>query len=73
MEEPEPERRRQTKQPEAVPRTKGHIRIMTLLDAPFRFWRSKRRTKAISKTEEPPPIGNAAGIELVRGCRKPMT
>jgi hypothetical protein len=45
MGEPEPERRRQTKQklrrtqgagiwPEAVPRTEGQIRILTFLDAP---------------------------------------
>jgi hypothetical protein len=77
MGEPEPERRRQTKQklrrpqgagiwPEAVPRTEGQIRIMTFLDAPLQvsFW----QTKTMINRKEPISlaIGNARGIELVK-------
>jgi hypothetical protein len=65
MGEPEPERRRQTKQklrrtpgagiwPEAVPRNEGQIRIMTFLDAPLQV--SSEYTKAIIKTEGPPAL-----------------
>ena len=59
MGEPEPERRRQTKQklrrtqgagiwPEAVPRTEGQIRIMTFLDAPLQA-SSEQTTTMISR------------------------
>ena len=56
MGEPEPERRRETKQklrrpqgagiwPEAVPRTEGQIRITTFLDSPLQV--SPRSTKTM--------------------------
>ena len=59
MGEPEPERRRQTKQklrrpqgagiwPEAVPRTEGQIRIMTFLDAPLQV-SSEQTTTMINR------------------------
>lgn len=67
MGEPEPERRRQTKQklrrpqgagiwPEAVPRTEGPIRIMTFLDSP----RQVVSEKTI-KRKNHMPMRNAVG------------
>ena len=75
MGEPEPERRRQTKQklrrpqgagiwPEAVPRTEGQIRIMTFLDAPLQV--SSELTKTMIKQKNRLPMGNARAIELVK-------
>jgi hypothetical protein len=81
MGEPEPERRRQTKQklrrpqgagiwPEAVPRTEGQIRIMTFLDAPLQV--SSEQTTTMIDRKNRLPIRNAAGIELVGKRKKPM-
>ena len=75
MGEPEPERRRQTKQklrrpkgagiwPEAVPRTEGQIRIMTFLDGPLQV--SSEQTKTMINRKNRLPMGNARGIELVK-------
>ena len=72
--EPEPERRRQTKQklrrtqgagiwPEAVPRTEGRIRIMTFLDASLQA--SSEQTTTMIDQKNRLPIRNAPGIELV--------
>jgi hypothetical protein len=80
MGEPEPERRRQTKQklrrpqgagiwPEAVPRTEGQIRIMTFLDAPLQV--SSEQTTTMIDRKNRLPIRNAGGIEL--GKRKKPT
>jgi hypothetical protein len=66
MGEPEPERRRQTKQklrrtqgagiwPEAVPRTEGQIRRMTYLDAPRQFFVGAAEDR--DQPEEPPAYG----------------
>ena len=79
MGEPEPERRRQTKQklrrpqgagiwPEAVPRTEGQIRIMTFLDAPLQV--SSEQTTTMIDRKNRLPIRNAAGIELVREAQE---
>jgi hypothetical protein len=82
MGEPEPERRRQTKQklrrlqgagiwPEAVPRTEGQIRIMTsFLDAPLQV--SSEQTTTMINRKNRLPMRNAAGIELVGKRKKPM-
>ena len=75
MGEPEPERRRQTKQklrraqgagiwPEAVPRTEGQIRIMTFLDGPLQV--SSEQTKAMINWKDQVVMDNATGIELIR-------
>ena len=74
MGEPEPERRRQTKQKlrrpqgagiwsEGVPRTEGQIRIMTFLYAPFGF---VGVDGANITRKDRLPIRNAAGINLDR-------
>ena len=81
MGEPEPERRRQTKQklrrpqgagiwPEAVPRTEGQVRIMTFLDAPLQV--SSEQTTTMINRKNRLPMRNAAGIELVGKRKKPM-
>ena len=80
MGEPEPERRRQTKQklrrpqgagiwPEAVPRTEGPIRIKTFLDAPQGF---VGVDEDHDQTRNRLPMRKAAGIELVGKRKKPM-
>src|SRR6266446_1049306 len=80
MGEPEPERRRQTKQklrrtqgagiwPEAVPRTEGQIRMF--LDAPLQV--SSEQTTTLIDRKNRLPIRNAAGIELVGKRKKPIS
>jgi hypothetical protein len=82
MGEPEPERRRQTKQklrrtqgagiwPEAVPRTEGQIRIMTFLDVPLQV--SSEQTTTMISRKNRLPMGNATGIERVGKGKKAMS